>query len=80
MNDAVDPTRQISAVVYTGVRYPITHDVAESILAVMDGLHLPTSTKLFEVPTTDGRQVILNLSHSFPIAFEIDHQQNSGDQ
>lgn len=59
-----------AAVVYGGVRYPISHDVAEFIISKIASFEMIAWSDFVEFPTKDGRQVMLRVSPSFPIAFE----------
>jgi hypothetical protein len=65
-----DTDRDIAAVIYGGVRYPISHDVAEYIISKIESFEMNSWSDFIEFPTTDGRQVLLRVSQSFPIAFE----------
>lgn len=62
--------REIVAMVYSGVRYPISNEVAEFVISKIESFDVIAWSDFIEVPTTDGRQVILRVSQSFPIAFE----------
>jgi hypothetical protein len=61
-----------TAVVYEGVRYPVTDEVARAVIARLGRFEIIAHSDLFEIPTTDGRTVVLNLSPSFLIAFEAE--------
>lgn len=60
----------IVAMVYGGVRYPIAHEVAEFVISKIEGFEMIPWSDFIEVPTTDGRHVLLRVSKTFPIAFE----------
>lgn len=62
--------RQIVAMVYGGVRYPITHEAAEFVISKIESFDVIAWSDFVEIPTTDGRHVVLRVSQSFPIAFE----------
>jgi hypothetical protein len=61
---------EITAVVYDGVSYPITDETGRSLIEFVSGFELVAGTGFIEVPTTDGRRVILNLGPSLAVAFE----------
>jgi len=64
--------REIVAMVYSGVRYPISNDVAEFVISKIESFESALGSDFVEVPTTDGRQVLLHVGQNFPIAFEAE--------
>lgn len=62
--------RNFTVMVYGGVRYPITHEVAEFVLSKIESFDVVGWSDFIEIPTKDGRHVLLRVSKSFPIAFE----------
>ncbi len=61
---------ELAAVVYNGVRYPVTHEVAVGIIDRIEGFAFNTLTDFVQIPTTDGREVVLRVGQALPIAFE----------
>jgi hypothetical protein len=62
----------MATIVYGGVRYPVTNETVHAVIARIDQFVVISHSDLFEISTTDGRKVVLNLSQSFPIAFETE--------
>jgi hypothetical protein len=57
----------LATVVY-GVLYPVTPDVANTVIAEIESFEFTTHTRWVEITTTDGRTVILRVGPSLPIA------------
>jgi hypothetical protein len=57
----------LATIVY-GVLYPVTPDVANTVIAEIESLEFNTHTRWVEITTTDGRTVILRVGPSQPIA------------
>jgi hypothetical protein len=55
---------------YGGIRYPVTTKTLRNVIEKIGSFKSLTHTDLFEITTTDGRYVVLNLGPSLPIAFE----------
>lgn len=60
------------AINYSGVRYPVTTETIRAVLDKIRSFELIGHCALFEIATTDGRQVVLNVGRSLPIALEGD--------
>lgn len=60
----------IATVVYGGVRYPISHEVAESIIDKIESFQVVAWSDFVKFATTDGRYVMLRVGQGLPIAFE----------
>lgn len=71
--------KNIAAMVYGGVRYPISSDVAEFVISKIESFDVIAWSDFIEIPTTDGRQVLLRVSQSFPIAFETEADREQAD-
>lgn len=62
---------EITAVVYGGVAYPITDETGRRIIRhIEEDFEVLGWRDFIELPTTDGRSLILNVGPSLPIAFE----------
>lgn len=59
-------------IAYGGFRYPVTVETLRKVIEKIESFQFLTHSDLFEIPTEDGRNVVLNLSPSFPIALEGD--------
>lgn len=62
----------MAAIAYGGFRYPVTTETLRAVIDKLGSFAMLPHTDLFEITTTDGQQVVLNLSRSFPIALEGD--------
>lgn len=52
------------------VRQQITDETGRSLIEFISGFELIAGTGFIEIPTTDGRHLILNLGPSLAVAFE----------
>ena len=61
-------------IAYGGIRYPVTTETLRKVIDKIVSFEFVNHSDLFEISTTDGRYVVLNLGQSFPIALEGDNR------
>lgn len=68
-----------TVVVYGGIGYSVTGDVAAGLIHQIENLQSPAAADLHRFPTTDGREIAVRLSLTMPIAFETEAQRQPAD-